>query len=40
VRGGSWDFDASYCRTACRGGFAEGERLDNVGFRVVCVRRS
>jgi formylglycine-generating enzyme required for sulfatase activity len=37
VRGGSWNFQAKYCRAAERSGFVPGARSLDVGFRVVCV---
>ena len=36
VRGGSWDGDPWYCRSACRHYNTPGSRTDDVGFRVVC----
>ena len=33
-RGGCWDFDASFCRSACRAGSAPGYRCDSLGFRL------
>ena len=36
VRGGSWDGDPWYCRSACRHYNTPGRRTDDVGFRVVC----
>ena len=33
-RGGSWDFDAGYCRSAYRLRYTPGYRNRNVGFRV------
>ncbi len=36
IRGGSWDGEARYCRSACRGGSEPGSRSDSLGFR--CVR--
>lgn len=36
-RGGSWYFSAERCRISYRGGNASGDRLDNLGFRVVCI---
>jgi formylglycine-generating enzyme required for sulfatase activity/uncharacterized caspase-like protein len=36
-RGGSWDIDPRYCRSASRFTFEPDSRNDNVGFRVVCV---
>ena len=37
VRGGSWDFDARHCRSACRLWGAAGFRGNNIGFRPVCA---
>jgi len=34
VRGGSWDHDPWYLRSAERGGYASGDRYDHLGFRV------
>jgi len=36
VRGGSWNFDARFCRCACRVRNAPADRIDNLGFR--CAR--
>jgi formylglycine-generating enzyme required for sulfatase activity len=33
-RGGSWDYDASYLRSADRGNSSPGNRHGNVGFRL------
>ena len=35
LRGGSWDYNPIYCRSASRFGYHPGGRFDNVGFRVV-----
>ncbi|MDR0559016.1 MAG: SUMF1/EgtB/PvdO family nonheme iron enzyme [Prevotellaceae bacterium] len=35
IRGGSWDYGASYCRTAFRDGYSPGYRGINLGFRLV-----
>ena len=35
LRGGSWDSGAEGCRAACRGGRPPGDRVNNVGFRLV-----
>jgi formylglycine-generating enzyme required for sulfatase activity len=37
IRGGSWNGDPRYCRSAYRYYFTPGVRYDNVGFRVVCL---
>jgi formylglycine-generating enzyme required for sulfatase activity len=34
VRGGSWNLDASYCRSARRGRYGPGNRFSYVGFRL------
>jgi formylglycine-generating enzyme required for sulfatase activity len=34
-RGGCWAYDAGYCRSAYRGGYAPGGRINNLGFRLV-----
>ena len=34
MRGGSWDFQASYVRSACRLNGVPTNRLSNLGFRV------
>ena len=36
-RGGSWNFDASNCRSAFRGGCYPSRRLKDLGFRIVRV---
>jgi formylglycine-generating enzyme required for sulfatase activity len=36
VRGGSWNGDPRYCRSACRGLNTLGRRYSSFGFRVVC----
>ena len=36
LRGGSWDFNPRYCRSAYRDRFDPGNWLNNIGFRVVC----
>ena len=33
-RGGSWDFNAAYCRTAYRDGYSPGFRSNFLGFRL------
>jgi len=37
IRGGSWDLNAGYCRSADRIRYAPGSRNDYVGFRLVFV---
>jgi formylglycine-generating enzyme required for sulfatase activity len=37
LRGGSWDSDPRYCRSAFRGDFTRFNFLYDVGFRVCCV---
>ena len=37
VRGGSWNNNAAFCRSASRRGLARTARFDNVGFRVALV---
>jgi len=37
LRGGSWDYNAVFCRSSQRNGSSPSERRDNIGFRVVCV---
>ncbi|MEI6756977.1 MAG: SUMF1/EgtB/PvdO family nonheme iron enzyme [Chlorobium sp.] len=37
LRGGSWDDDAGYCRSAYRGGGPPDGRLSGIGFRLVLV---
>jgi formylglycine-generating enzyme required for sulfatase activity len=39
LRGGSWDYNGRHCRSAYRGGSAPGNRVRDVGFRLVCVAR-
>ncbi|MBF0229865.1 MAG: SUMF1/EgtB/PvdO family nonheme iron enzyme [Desulfamplus sp.] len=36
VRGGSWNFNAYYCRSAYRGKYGPSDRYGYLGFRVVC----
>ena len=36
MRGGSWNLNPCYCRSAYRGGFNPERRYLNYGFRVVC----
>jgi len=36
LRGGSWDYDPRYCRSAFRNSLRPVVRYDYVGFRVVC----
>jgi formylglycine-generating enzyme required for sulfatase activity len=38
IRGGSWGFEARYCRSACRGGLPPVERDDGLGFRPARVQ--
>ncbi|MDR0931947.1 MAG: SUMF1/EgtB/PvdO family nonheme iron enzyme [Victivallales bacterium] len=33
-RGGSWNFSARFCRSACRLNVSPGSRYDSLGFRV------
>ncbi len=40
VRGGSWDSDARYCRSAIRFSLTRGFRFDFLGFRVVVSSRT
>ena len=37
LRGGSWNFNASYCRVAGRGHYGPDGRGNGIGFRVVLV---
>jgi len=37
LRGGSWNFPPNFCRSANRDWIARDRRLNNIGFRVVCV---
>ena len=37
LRGGSWSGSAEDCRSACRHGAAPGDRIGDVGFRLVFV---
>ncbi len=37
LRGGSWDFNAGYCRAANRYNCFPGDRYDSLGFRLVFV---
>ena len=37
LRGGSWNYDPWYCRSACRYGSTRDIRVNDVGFRVCCV---
>ena len=34
-RGGSWDFNATYCRSALRFSFSPSDGFHNIGFRLV-----
>jgi uncharacterized protein (TIGR02996 family) len=36
LRGGSWDNDIQYCRSAYRCGFCPGDRANRFGLRVAC----
>ena len=36
IRGGSWDDNPRYCRSAYRGYIIPDNRSDDIGFRVVC----
>ena len=36
LRGGSWGYDGSYCRSGCRSGRDPARRYDCIGFRLVC----
>ncbi len=36
MRGGSWDYDPGFCRSACRNHLYPIFRLNGLGFRVVC----
>jgi formylglycine-generating enzyme required for sulfatase activity len=38
VRGGSWSYDANYCRSASRGGIRPANDYDDIGFRVAVSR--
>lgn len=38
LRGGSWSYDAQYCRVSFRGHYSPGLRNYYNGFRVVCER--
>jgi formylglycine-generating enzyme required for sulfatase activity len=40
LRGGSWDFNARYCRSAARDRFSRDVRLNYYGFRVVSSFRT
>ncbi|MFA4986378.1 MAG: SUMF1/EgtB/PvdO family nonheme iron enzyme [Candidatus Brocadiia bacterium] len=40
LRGGSWDFNAQFCRSACRVRDDPGRRIFNFGFRVVVTSRT
>ena len=39
LRGGSWSYNAHYCRSAFRNGNYARNAFNNFGFRVVCVVR-
>jgi formylglycine-generating enzyme required for sulfatase activity len=34
IRGGSWDYFAKFCRSACRSDYTPGNTSNNLGFRV------
>jgi len=34
-RGGSWDYDAAYCQSAYRHDLAPGDKMDDLGFRLI-----
>jgi formylglycine-generating enzyme required for sulfatase activity len=36
LRGGSWNFNPRLCRSATRLNYIPGDRLINIGFRVIC----
>ncbi len=40
IRGGSWDYDITYCRVSCRGERTAEYSRFNLGFRVVCLPES
>jgi len=35
VRGGGWDSKARHCRSSCRGAISSGQKINDVGFRLV-----
>ncbi|MEA1946117.1 MAG: formylglycine-generating enzyme family protein, partial [Thermodesulfobacteriota bacterium] len=37
VRGGGWDCHARHCRSACRGAVSSGQKIYDVGFRLVRI---
>ncbi|MEM9273236.1 MAG: formylglycine-generating enzyme family protein [Cyanobacteria bacterium P01_F01_bin.143] len=37
TRGGSWDYNPLYCRSAIRSDSFRDVRIGNIGFRVVCI---
>ena len=37
LRGGSWNYDPQFCRSACRYFNDAGVRYEVFGFRVVCA---
>lgn len=39
LRGGSWSFDAVYCRAALRSSWTPGDRSDHLGFRLLRTYR-
>jgi formylglycine-generating enzyme required for sulfatase activity len=38
IRGGSWQYDAQLCRSACRKSYNQGEYSNNIGFRLVSIK--
>lgn len=40
VRGGSWDYNGDYCRSANRGRYLPGDRYDVIGLRIVVGART
>jgi formylglycine-generating enzyme required for sulfatase activity len=37
LRGGSWDYNPRFCRSACRNHDQPDDAYNLVGFRVVCL---
>ncbi len=37
IRGGSWNFNAGYCRVSNRDSYSPGIRSNGLGFRVACL---